>query len=118
MRKCKRKYTKKHAIRRGLPLYALIVIMLLSVLPLGGCGRAAETESVRIGSLKGPTSLGILDLMDRAEKGETKHPYEFRMAVGADELLPLMAKGELDMALIPANVAAVLYHKTDRKSVV
>ena len=44
MRKCKRKYTKKHAIRRGLPLYALIVIMLLSVLPLGGCGRAAETD--------------------------------------------------------------------------
>lgn len=113
MRKCKRKYTKKHAIRRGLPLYALIAIMLLSVLPLGGCGRAAEPESVRIGSLKGPTSLGILDLMDRAEKGETKHPYEFRMAVGADELLPLMAKGELDMALIPANVAAVLYHKTE-----
>lgn len=113
MRKCKRKYTKKHAIRRGLPLYALIAIMLLSVLLLGGCGRAAEPESVRIGSLKGPTSLGILDLMDRAEKGEAKHPYEFRMAVGADELLPLMAKGELDMALIPANVAAVLYHKTE-----
>ena len=113
MRKCKRKYTKKHAIRRGLPLYALIAVMLLSVLPLSGCGREAGPESVRIGSLKGPTSLGILDLMDRAEKGETKHPYEFRMAVGADELLPLMAKGELDMALIPANVAAVLYHKTE-----
>lgn len=113
MRKCKRKYTKKHAMRRGLPLYALIAIMLLSVLPLSGCGREAGPESVRIGSLKGPTSLGILDLMDRAEKGETKHPYEFRMAVGADELLPLMAKGELDMALIPANVAAVLYHKTE-----
>lgn len=113
MRKCKRKYTKKHAMRRGLPLYALIAVMLLSVLPLSGCGREAGPESVRIGSLKGPTSLGILDLMDRAEKGETKHPYEFRMAVGADELLPLMAKGELDMALIPANVAAVLYHKTE-----
>lgn len=113
MRKCKCKYTKKHAIRRGLPLYALIAVMLLSVLPLSGCGREAGPESVRIGSLKGPTSLGILDLMDRAEKGETKHPYEFRMAVGADELLPLMAKGELDMALIPANVAAVLYHKTE-----
>lgn len=113
MRKYKCKYTKKHARERGLPLYALIAVMLFSVLPLSGCGRKAGPESVRIGSLKGPTSLGILDLMDRAEKGETKHPYEFRMAVGADELLPLMAKGELDMALIPANVAAVLYHKTE-----
>lgn len=113
MRKYKCKYTKKHARERALPLYALIAVMLFSVLPLSGCGREAGPESVRIGSLKGPTSLGILDLMDRAEKGETKHPYEFRMAVGADELLPLMAKGELDMALIPANVAAVLYHKTE-----
>ena len=113
MRKYKCKYTKKHARERGLPLYALIAVMLFSVLPLSGCGREAGPESVRIGSLKGPTSLGILDLMDRAEKGETKHPYEFRRAVGADELLPLMAKGELDMALIPANVAAVLYHKTE-----
>ena len=113
MRKYKCKYTKKHARERGLPLYALIAVMLFSVLPLSGCGREAGPESVRIGSLKGPTSLGILDLMDRAEKGETKQIREFRMAVGADELLPLMAKGELDMALIPANVAAVLYHKTE-----
>lgn len=39
--------------------------------------------------------------------------YEFQMAAGADELLPLLMKGELDIALVPANVAAALYQKTD-----
>ncbi len=74
-------------------------------------GREAVT--VRIGSLKGPTSLGLLNLMEKASNGETTDTYEFQMATGADELLPLMVKGELDIALVPANVAAVLYQKTD-----
>lgn len=67
---------------------------------------------VRVASLKGPTSLGLLFLMDKANKGETANNYEFRMATGADEILPLMVKGDLDIALIPANVASILYHKT------
>lgn len=71
-----------------------------------------EPVDIRVGSLKGPTSLGLLDLMDRADRGETTDHYEFQMAVGADELLPLMVKGELDIILVPANAAAVLYQKT------
>lgn len=67
---------------------------------------------VRVASLKGPTYLGLLFLMDKANKGETANTYEFRMATGADEILPLMVKGDLDIALIPANVASILYHKT------
>ena len=67
---------------------------------------------VRVASLKGPTSLGLLFLMDKANKGETVNTYEFQMATGADEILPLMVKGDLDIALIPANVASILYHKT------
>ena len=70
----------------------------------------ADDTVVRVASLKGPTSLGLLFLMDKAEKGETA--YEFQMATGADEILPLMVKGDLDIALIPANVASILYHKT------
>jgi NitT/TauT family transport system substrate-binding protein len=35
------------------------------------------------------------------------------MMTAADELLPLMIKGELDIALIPANVASILYGKMD-----
>lgn len=68
---------------------------------------------MRIGSLKGPTSLGILFLMEEAEQNPQGYPYEFQIATGADELLPLVVKGELDIALVPSNVAAALYQKTE-----
>lgn len=79
---------------------------------LGGCQKSAGTQ-IRIGALKGPTTIGLLHLMEEAEAGKTEDEYSFTMAVGADELTPLLAKGELDIALVPANVASVLYHKTE-----
>ena len=123
---------KKTGITKTLAL-ALTLGLLCS--GLAGCGQtqdeaaettvvesteAAATENtentddttVRVASLKGPTSLGLLFLMDQAQKGETSNSYEFQMAAGADEILPLLVKGDLDIALVPANVASVLYHKT------
>lgn len=80
---------------------------------LAGCGQQEEPTTVRIGGLKGPTSMGLVFLQEQAESGQAKQAYEFTMAAAADELLPLMIKGELDIALIPANVASVLYGKTE-----
>jgi len=89
-----------------------LCLIVFCTLLAGGCGKQ-EPVTIRVGSLKGPTSMGILSLMDRAEQGQTESLYEFQMATGADELLPLMIKGDLDIALVPANVAAVLYQKMD-----
>ena len=72
-----------------------------------------EEVTVRVGSLKGPTSMGLVYLMEQAEKGEAVNHYEFTMAASADELLPAMISGDLDIVLIPANVAGVLYMKTE-----
>lgn len=95
---------------KKIAVLAMCLVLLCSLFT--ACGRA-ESVNIRVGSLKGPTTLGILFLMDKAEKGETEDSYEFRMATGADELLPLMVQGNLDIALVPANVAAVLYQKTE-----
>lgn len=67
---------------------------------------------IRIGSLKGPTSMGLVSLMDKSAKGGTSNVYEFTMAGKADELVGKIANGDLDVALVPANVASVLYNKT------
>ncbi|MCM1143644.1 MAG: ABC transporter substrate-binding protein [Blautia sp.] len=75
-------------------------------------GKEEAGVSVRIGSLKGPTSMGLVYLMSQSEKEETDGDYTFMMATAADELLPKMVSGDLDIALIPANVASILYHKT------
>ncbi len=74
---------------------------------------AEEEQVVRIGSLKGPTSIGLVYLMGQAEKKETANAYDFTMAVTADELLIAMLSEELDIALIPANVASVLYNRAE-----
>lgn len=88
-----------------------LLFLLAGCIALGGCKKSADTQ-IRIGALKGPTTIGLLQMMEDAEAGNTKDEYTFTMAVGADELTPLLAKGELDIALLPANVAAVLYQKT------
>lgn len=73
----------------------------------------AAPDIVRIGSLKGPTSMGLVFLMEESDTGKTNTSYEFSMAAAADELTAQLVKGDLDIALIPANVASILYQKTE-----
>lgn len=80
--------------------------------PPSGKEDLTSRTGIRIGSLKGPTSMGLVSLMDQASKGETKNVYEFTMAGKADELVGKIANADLDIALLPANVAGVLYGKT------
>ncbi len=94
-----------------------ILVVLLCCGVLCGCGMGKEAVGqsavVRVGSMKGPTSMGLLFLMEEAEQNQSENQYEFQMVTAADELLPLMVKGELDIALVPANVASILYQKTE-----
>ena len=74
-----------------------------------------EAVTVRVGSLKGPTSLGLLNMMDHAEKNETEGTYEFTILTAADEMAANVVQGNVDIALVPANLASVLYKKTEGK---
>lgn len=94
----------------------IIAMMLAVALALGLCTVAnaeAEKTTIRLGGLKGPTSMGMVKLLDDAEKGETKNAYEFTMAGSADELTPRILKGELDILAVPANLGAILYKNSE-----
>ena len=45
---------------------------------------AAEKATIRIAGLKGPTSIGMVSLMEKSENGETENKYEFTVAGAAD----------------------------------
>lgn len=91
----------------------MAVFLAGCMLVFAGCASGTAQETVlRIGALKGPTSMGLLYLMQDETVKESTLKYEFQMAVGADELMPQMVKGELDIALVPANVASIFYTKT------
>ena len=72
----------------------------------------AEEVVIRVGGLKGPTTMGLVKLMDDDANGTSENDYEFTMVTAADELTALVAGGKVDIALLPANVASVLYNKT------
>lgn len=95
----------------------MIAFMLLAVMMVSLTAAYAETEPVtlRLGGLKGATSIGMVKLLDDAEKGETSVNYDFTMAAAADELAPLMIQGKMDVLAVPANLASVLYNKTQGK---
>lgn len=90
-------------------LSLLIVLSLLLLAISMASAQEAAVAPVRVASLKGPTSMGMVKLM---KDDETAKQYQFTVAGTADEIVPLLAKGELDIALIPGNLASVLYNKT------
>ena len=112
---------------RSLKKYITILVVLsLIIACLSGCGAnngantANNTEpkepvTVRIGSLTGPTTIGLVKLLSDAEESKTENKYVSTIAGSADELTPLMIKGELDVLVAPSNLASVLYNKTEGK---
>ena len=107
-------------------------LALVMCLTLAACGGkegetpAEESVNVRVAALKGPTAMGMVKLMsDYApveEALEDKenvvtagggNTYEFTLAASADEVSPKLMQGELDIACVPANLASVLYNRTD-----
>ena len=67
----------------------------------------SSSDAVRIGALKGPTAMGMAQLLD--EDG-----YDFTIAASPDEIVPMVVQDKLDIAAVPANLAATLYQKTDK----
>ncbi|MDO5142456.1 MAG: ABC transporter substrate-binding protein [Eubacteriales bacterium] len=107
-----------------------LMAVALSFSLLSGCGRPTDAAAdpapvqptveagyeegvtTRVAALKGPTAMGLVELMAQEGEGD-EAPYSFALYTAGDEIVPLLAKGEVDIALIPTNLAAVLYQKTE-----
>ena len=81
----------------------LAAVLILTLLL--GC---ASAEGLRVAALKGPTAMGMVKMM--SDDGGSN--YAFGIHAAADEITPKLVQGELDVAALPANLAAVLYQRT------
>ena len=94
----------------------LILAMILGTIAsaLTGCGKNEETgTTVRVAALKGATTIGLVHLMDEVQKGNTDKNYEFTMYTQGSDVMAAMVAGDIDIGLVPSNVACVMNAKVE-----
>lgn len=97
-------------------LLALLLVMLLMMTALTGCGHTAADDTdvpdtvsavVNVAALNGPTGMGMVKLMDMTDK------YAVTTYQAPTDITGKLISGEVDVAALPSNMAAVLYNKTE-----
>ena len=81
----------------------ICIVILMAILV-----SCAAAEGISVAALKGPTAMGMVSMME-----ENSSSYEFSISAAADEITPKLVKGEIDIAALPANLASVLYNRTE-----
>ena len=89
------------------------LLALTTIFSVAGCTTSTEKSSINIASMKGPTSIGLAKLYNRSDNKETENNYNYHIYGAADEITAGLIKGDIDIAALPCNVAATLYHKTE-----
>jgi len=67
--------------------------------------------TVRVGSLKGPTSIGMIKVLEETPDFGEKYIVEYEIMPSPDVLIAKLLSGELDIATVPTNAAAKVYNK-------
>lgn len=84
----------------------MALLLLAALLVAVSCIGAAD-EPVRVYALKGPTGIGMVELMDDTDA------YAFTLVGAGDEIVAAVASGSADIAACPTNLAATLNVKTN-----
>ena len=114
-------------MKRTLKLISIFMAILMLSLTFAACNNEppqatdpdngehdpAESITVNVAGMTGPTGMGLVSLMDKNENGNTKQKYNFKLYASAAEIVPLLVKGELDIAAVPANLAALQFTKNN-----
>ncbi len=91
-------------------LYSLFTIFLISTLMLTACGQGANSANSKENN-KNTANAAVNNKKDTEENKSTDEGSKVDIKLGALKIV----KGELDLAAVPANLAAVLYQKTQGK---
>ena len=86
-------------------IVALGLALILSLASLAGCSRKAPENVTE--TLNGPTGMAMVNLMDMEDK------YDITTYQAPADVTAKVISGEVDVAAVPSNLAAVLYNKTE-----
>lgn len=83
-------------------LFVFCLLLVLTTLVTA----EAPAEKIRVGAMKGPTGMGLVNLMESDD-------YAFTLTGTSDEIVAGLVSGSLDIAAVPCNLAAVLNARTE-----
>ena len=95
-------------MKKKLLCVLLACLLLLSI----GCAAEKPQTTLRVAALKGPTGMGLAYLM---QENSSEFPVELLDA--PDVVTGKFINGEVDIAAVPVNLAAVLSNKTEGEAV-
>lgn len=102
-----------------------LVVLLAVLMMAGGEGFAGGTQDtpsaeapsagsrlVNVAALNGPSGIPMAYLFENKPVMEGAD-FDFQVVAGADVLLPKLLKGEVDVGILPPNVAAKVFSKNN-----
>lgn len=115
--------------KQGIALFAAV---LMAGALLSGCGGTAKDTSSAVSSeaatttttaaavktdvnvygIKGPTGIGMVNLMAANDRGTASNKYNFTVVSAPDDIVAKISSSDADIAAVPTNLAATLYKKT------
>lgn len=106
---------------------SLLLILVIAVSMLSGCSQSQnipesspektekpqEPVNVTIAGLKGPTSIGMIKMIDEKALNSDSYKVEYVAESAPDSLTGKIINGEIQISSVPINLASVLYNKTN-----
>lgn len=91
--------------------FLCLFLVLMMLINFTGCGQNAGVEETpfHIAALNGPTGIGMAKLM---QDGDPK--YLISLYQSPDDIVGKIVSGEIQIACVPSNLAAILYKKTEQ----
>ena len=108
-------------------VFALVAAALISLSLLSGCAKksnesssagksttttaAAAKTKVNAAVIKGPSGIGMVNLMELNSIKGASNDYNFTTLSSPEEIVAKVSSGEVDLATPPTNLAAALYNR-------
>lgn len=103
--------------------FLLVIVLVLGL--AAGCSNETpnnqpetpkqiiEPVNVTIAGLKGPTSIGMIKMIDEKALQSDNYNVEYIQEAAPDSLTGKIINGDIQISSVPINLASVLYNKTN-----
>jgi len=95
-----------HIVKKSTTLSLLVLIML------SGCKTSTnqKEDNITVATLRGPSAISMIKMIDSL-KTLNKHNVKFEIKNEPVQVRPLLFREKADFAVVPTNMASILYNK-------